>query len=309
MSDALRPSHLFIGEPLAASLLYDPSRDIESELVGGLFEKVQMEQAARGFSDASGRRELLQDLRGEASGAWLGLLDEAVALSASPTPADPTAAAKAGGVASSGMRPPLSLAKEAVVAAGPAAGYNSYAHSFAGMLCMFLLFLAQDMAKSLVQERQAGVLVRTRLARVAPIVPLLGLAGSTAVLALILSVGVYAAGILVFGIPVRRLPGARHHGRRAGPLRRRLRGAAGRPRPRRAARGHELRRRRLVPALMPDWLQSVAQALPTNWATDGLAAATWRGLPLADVLLPAAVLAAFAAVFVAVGNWHVRWQE
>ena len=42
--------------------------------------------------------------------------------------------------------------------------------------------------------------------------------------------------------------------------------------------------------LLPDWVQSIAQVLPTHWATKGFAAATWRGLDFAAAAVPAAAL-------------------
>ncbi len=46
-----------------------------------------------------------------------------------------------------------------------------------------------------------------------------------------------------------------------------------------------------IPTLvMPGWVQTASQALPTFWATEGLAAMTWRGLEFQRALLPSAVL-------------------
>lgn len=307
---ALTPSHLFMGEPFGATLWFDPSREVEAELVAGLFQKVQMEEAAKGLADPAGRVKLFEDLRGTSRGAWSLLLEQALSLSQREA---------AGPADGAGMKPPLALDKQPVIAAGPAEGYNSYAHSFAGMLCMFLLFLSQDMAKGLLEERRTGVLLRTRLARVRPIVPLVAMAGATTVLGLILSAAVYAVGIVVFGIEVHGgalalgavlVAQALFAGGFAVLL-------AGIGRSERQVQAWGMAAILLMSFvggawyprfMMPDWLQSVATALPTSWATDGLAASTWRGLPLSAALVPALVLVCFAAAATAIGAWRFRWE-
>jgi len=52
---AMRPSRLFIGESLAVTLLNDPSRDIEAELVGGLFQRAQIESSNARHSKVASR--------------------------------------------------------------------------------------------------------------------------------------------------------------------------------------------------------------------------------------------------------------
>jgi ABC-type multidrug transport system permease subunit len=59
---------------------------------------------------------------------------------------------------------------------------------------------------------------------------------------------------------------------------------------------------------MPDWLQGISNLLPTTWAAEGFAAATWRGLPYEHALVPALVLLGFAGAFVAIGAWRFRWS-
>jgi len=65
----------------------------------------------------------------------------------------------------------------------------------------------------------------------------------------------------------------------------------------------------MIPSfVMPEWILGVARALPTYWATEGLAAATWRGLPLVDSLLPAGILVAFSVFFAVIGIRRFRWE-
>jgi len=65
----------------------------------------------------------------------------------------------------------------------------------------------------------------------------------------------------------------------------------------------------MIPSfVMPEWILGVARALPTYWATEGWAAATWRGLPLVDSLLPAGILVAFSVFFAVIGIRRFRWE-
>lgn len=52
--------------------------------------------------------------------------------------------------------------------------------------------------------------------------------------------------------------------------------------------------------LLPDWAEAIAPVTPTYWAMRGFRAVTMDGGGMAEVVLPIAVLAGFAALFVAV---------
>lgn len=330
-SDKLRPANLFAGEQGEVTLLYDPSRQVEASLVGGLLMKVQMETAAQGFTDPTEVKALFGELRtavevskltgGGPSAAWLPVIDQALQVVDTEVSADEATAGPSGGASEEkgGMRAPLAVHSQELTAAGPATGYNSYAHTFSGMLCMFLLFMAQDMAKNLAQERSGGSLVRLRVSLAAPWQVLAGLALSTAVVALVISAAVYGVGMAVFHIQVLGswtgfLAVIVAQALLAGSFALMLCGIA--------------RSERLIGSigsavilgfsfvggawfprfLMPEWLQTVGRAIPTSWATDGLAAMTWRGLPLGDGLLATGALLAFAALFAAIGTWRFRWE-
>lgn len=322
-SEKLRPANLFAGAQGRVLVLYDPSRQVEASLASGLLMKVQMETAASGFSDPTEVRALFGELRttiaaespapGSDGAEWLDVIDRAMKVVDEPADA---AAAGTGG----GMRPPLAVDKQELTNAGPATGYNSYAHTFSGMLCMFLLFMAQDMAKSLAQERTSGSLVRLRVSLARPWQVLAGLALATATIAMLISAAVYAVGMAVFDIRVvGSWPGfvavllaqALFVGAFA-----LLLCGVGRTEKLIASFGSAsiLAMSFLGGAwfprfLMPDWLQGVGRAIPTSWATDGLAAMTWRGLPLEAGLGAAAALLGFAAVAAAIGVWRFQWEQ
>ena len=60
--------------------------------------------------------------------------------------------------------------------------------------------------------------------------------------------------------------------------------------------------------IFPPAAQNVAKVLPTTWAMQGLNELVMRGGGLADILLPLAVLAGFAVVFLAIGAWRFRYE-
>lgn len=64
-----------------------------------------------------------------------------------------------------------------------------------------------------------------------------------------------------------------------------------------------------VPAfILPDWLDAPAHALPTWWANRGLAAMTWRGHDLSHALTPTLALLAASAVAAVIGLVSWRWE-
>jgi len=58
----------------------------------------------------------------------------------------------------------------------------------------------------------------------------------------------------------------------------------------------------------PDWLQTVSKLLPLRWLNDGMLDVMVRGEPASAVLLPMAVLAAFAVVVTLVAARLFRWE-
>jgi ABC-type multidrug transport system permease subunit len=218
------------------------------------------------------------------------------------------------------MQPPISFEKVAAAASGPASGYNSYSHNFAGMLLMFLLFAAQSRAKHLLVERDSGTLVRLRLTPASDTKILLGVGLSTTLIALLASVVVYAIGIVVFGIRISGSPAgfvgvvfaqALFVGGFA-----LLLAGLGRTEEQIGSLGTfavlvmSFAGGAMFPSfMMPEWLRSVSLVLPTYWATNGLAATTWRGLGASSALLPVVFLIVSAAVCTVVGIRRFRFRS
>ncbi|MCA9514395.1 MAG: ABC transporter permease, partial [Myxococcales bacterium] len=62
-------------------------------------------------------------------------------------------------------------------------------------------------------------------------------------------------------------------------------------------------------AFFPGWLQDATKLVPTRWAVDGLDAMSWRGLGLADALLPVGVLLLTALICTTWATWRFRWDD
>jgi len=60
--------------------------------------------------------------------------------------------------------------------------------------------------------------------------------------------------------------------------------------------------------IVPQWMQSVALALPTGWAMRGFHDIITRGLGLDAILLEVSVLVGFGLLFLVVGVWRFRYE-
>lgn len=350
MDAALHPAALFQGRSLDVPLLFDPSRAVERDIARGLVTKAVMIQVTAGFTDQRAMRamfsELLDELGASPTGAHRasaegpGAKDEAAShvdpatarlvsfaragLAVAGEGAGDSAAGSAGTPdsegESAGLRLPVRLQDEPL--SGGEAGvprFNSYAHNFAGMLSMFLLFLAMQMAQNLVLERREGVLTRVQLAPAWRGAALVGTALATAVISATSAALVYAVGMVAFGIRVEGswlgfiavlLALSLFVGAFA-----LLLAGVGRTEKQVSSLGTfaalliSFAGGAMIPSfLMPGWLQSLGHAFPTYWATQGLAGATWRAAPLGDSLVAAGVLLLFAVACAVVGVRAFRWR-
>ncbi len=322
--EQLSASKLFSGgKSLSLPLLYDPADGVEAGLAEGLVTKAVMTHLAQAFTDPEQMRSMLDGARtsinlAKATGLWDGpeglpkVLDDAVKVMDDEV-LKPGKAAPGGG-----LKLPVQVAKEKVVAAGPGASYNSYAHNFAGMLCMFILFAGVERGKLLVEEREGGSLQRLQVSPASRSSILLGSALSTLAIGLVISVAIYAVAMLVFGVRVLgSWPGfvlvvlAQASFVAGFGL---FLSGIGRTSAQISSMGtfpvlvmSFLGGAWMPSFVLPDWVQSISVAVPTYWATRGLAAMTWRGLPFADALLPALVLFGMAAALAGIGLRKFRW--
>jgi ABC-2 type transport system permease protein len=338
---SLEPWRMFGGERSEVTILHDPSRAVRLSIARGLLTQVLMQEMGSALTDPSRMQDTFRRIRADLDTAReadpgsidptllefidrgsdladsLASDDEAQASNDREGPEDADAPEPA--AQGSALQPPIELVAEPITASGPTSGYNHYAHNYAGMLLIFLLFAGTSSAQSLLKEREGGVLHRIRLSSANAGTVLLSTGASTSVIAMLSSLLVYAVGIAAFGIEVR------------GPMlgfalvlvaQSILVGGfavllAGVGRSEKQVSG--LSTLIVLPAallggamlpsfLFPDWVQAVQPLIPTYWATHGLAAMTWRGSGWAEAVLSAGALLGFAALFAAIGVRRFDWD-
>lgn len=314
----LQPSSLFNGSDGSATLLFDPSKEFEVAITKGLLTQVMMEQLGSALADPKRMQGMFSDLKkgldgSPRSAALSAFLDSGAGFAEELNSGD---SQNKGG----GLRPPIHFETEALTAQGQAAGYSHYAHNYAGMLLMFLLFAATSSAQSLLKEKEEGVLLRVQVSTVRPWHLLVSSGLSTAVIALVSSMTVYAVGIGLFGIEVR------------GPVlgftwvlvtQAVLVGGfsvmlSGLGRSEKQISGSStllvlpacLLGGAMLPSfLFPPWLQAMQPLIPTYWATHGLAAMTWRGSGWPEALMSGGALLGFGLVFALIGVRRFVWDH
>jgi ABC-2 type transport system permease protein len=210
-------------------------------------------------------------------------------------------------------------AVETPVTGTPQATYNGYAHSFAGMGIQFALFAALDLAAGILLERERGLWKRFRSAPLSRSALLVARAISGTILTLLTLLTSFAFAWVVFKVPIGNVTGfflvAIASAIMASAFGLLVASIGGTPAAtRRVAMFVVLVMVMLggawVPTfIFPAWLQLFTQIVPVRWAVDGLDAMTWRGLPLADVLVPVGLLLGFSAVCGALAVWRFRWEE
>ena len=316
---------LINGESVQGQLLHDPSRQVETGILGGLIQRAVMQSVMSTVSDEAKLRRVLNDtlseLRdslGEAAPEHLrrtlnASLDsvEAWSLHAEEEQGQDQESAIA-------FKMPLELVRESVSAAGASSGYNGYSHSFVGMLCIFILMMGMDRSKGLIKERQQGSLVRLRVVPGRPWVVLCGFGLGIAVVSALVIIVVLAFGIAGFGIEVKGSPVGLALMVLSLSL---LSGGfalflAGLGRTEAQINGLGSAFVLLLcflggamfPAfLFPEALQSVVPATPLWWVNEGFAGVTWRGLGLEHSLTRAGVTTAFALAFGFIGVRRFRF--
>lgn len=318
----LKPAALFAGgERAPLKLWVDPSHQTESDIVQGLLTKVMMETVFSEVADPGSQKKLFGDLRaglgteGANRPELVAFLDQGAAFAVENETRAETTPGAGGGMA---LKPPLDLVVEWVVAAGPTAGFNGFAHTFAGMLMQFLLFSASGHAKTLFAERSAGTLDRLRMTMASKTQILLGTAAAIGVVSILASFVVFGAAMLFFDVQLRSGPLAfllvvLGQASFVGSFSLLLAGVANSDKQLDSMGAMAILflcfvSGAWVPAFMlPDFLQHVGPLVPTRWILDGMAGATWRGLGLMHAVKCTAVLLGFSTVFATIGVRRFRW--
>ena len=323
---AQAPQALFGAPRPELALLVDPSQALVAPLVRGLLTQQVMQLVAQAAFSADG--PTLAQARASAEAAsvlpagrraeLVAMFDSIARVQAAPASTPGGAASAAGGGFT--LSAPFTLAESAAAAEGPGAGYDGYAHAFAGMGVQFILLLGVDIGTGLLVMRRSGLWLRLRAAPLSRAQLLGSRMASCALIACGVFAVLFAVAIAVFGVRVR--------GSAAGLALIVVAFAAVTAsfglmiaaigRTPEATRGLAILATLLlvmlggawVPSfIFPPWVQAIAAWTPTHWAVNGMDAMTWRGQSFAAALAPAGVLLAFAAGFAAVALARFRWDE
>jgi ABC-2 type transport system permease protein len=215
-----------------------------------------------------------------------------------------------------GLSMPFTTSEQAVVANDGLHGqYNGYAHSFAGMIVQFILFMAIDAGISVLLARKQGIWKRLLAAPIGLNTLIVARALSCALIAFAVTAVIYVVAVTVFKVQIL----GSMLGLVAVALSFALMTAsfglliAAFGKTPEAARGISIFATLImvmlggawVPSFMfPAWLQSITLYIPTRWAVDGFDAMTWRGLGFDAALPNVAALLAFTTIFSILALWR-----
>lgn len=202
----------------------------------------------------------------------------------------------------------------------PTVQCESYTHSFVGMTIQYLLFLGMDSGLLLLRERKRGIWRRMQSSPLSLVSILLGKTLSTMAIAVLLIAFTFGFGYVVFGVSINgSLLGFAFMVMAMALL------AASIGLLVASIGGNENRARSIsilmilalsmlgglwLPSfLFPEWVQTLANYLPTSWAMKGFNGLAWHGLDLRATLPSVGMLLAFSVGFVLVAVWRFRWSE
>lgn len=291
-----------------------------------LFDSIERVQAggpgaagavAAGGSGGAGNARVAAAASSAASGATSN--------AASSAGTGPGAGAAGASGTRGGLGSPFTLREvEAAGAAGSrqeaAKGYNSYAHSFAGMGVQFILMQGVEAGVALLLMRRSALWLRLRASPINRAQLLGSRMASGAIIAAGVFALLYVVAMAVFGVRVLGSAWGLVAIIAAFALMTAAFGLmiAAIGRSPEATRGLAILATLLlvmvggawVPSfLFPAWLQRIAEWTPTHWAVQGLDAMTWRAQPIGEALMPVAVQLGFALLFAAIALWRLRWDE
>jgi ABC-2 type transport system permease protein len=307
----------------AIRLMYDPSQPAVLAMVKGMLTQ-QVMQVVSGemFGGPMGRKladRTLQVLDTPAGQDTIRSTNNAALrdiLLASQKLQSQTAGADGAGGSAGGLASPFTTQDQALSGTPAAAGYNPYAHSFAGMGVQFILFMGVNMGIGMLQARREGIWNRLLAAPVSLSLVVLARAASAAIIATCLLCVIFLVGVFGFGVSVSSVPGFIGLAIAFGMLTAGfglLIAAFGRTPE--AARGIAMFATLIlvmlggawVPTFMfPAWVQGLTLLVPTRWAIYGLDAVTWRGLDTMAALPAIGVQLAFAVAFVSIAVWKFK---
>ena len=303
------------------SVLFDPSRAIEANMIRGVLAQHVMQSVAQSvFSPESGDKFAKQGLeqieKSDMPPDQKRLLREM--LTSVERFYNRGRSGRAGSDAGF-FSMPYTVRQEEVTS-GKRVPYNGYAHAFAGMGIQFLLFAALNLGVEMLLERQRGIWKRLRSAPISRYALLAARATSATIVSLMTLLVSFAFAMLVFKVRIQgSLVGfllvAVACSLMAATFGLLVAAVGNTPG---TARGVSS----LVVLLMvmiggawvptfvfPQWMQRLTVVVPVRWAVDGLDATTWRGLPFSSAVMPTIVLLAFSALFGLITVTRFRWEE
>lgn len=239
------------------------------------------------------------------------------------TVASPDSASDAGGA---GFAMPFATKEEAMVAKSSIetptfdSQYNGYAHSFAGMIVQFVLFMGIDVGVGVLLARKLGLWNRLLAAPLSTHSLIIARALSCSLISFLVVCFIFAVAIAFFQVRVLgSLPGfigialsfslmTASFGLLVAAFGKTAEAA------RRIASFATLIMVMLGGAwmpsfLFPQWLQELTFWIPTRWAVDGFDAMTWRGLGFAQAWPAMLALLAFALSFGLLALWGFRREQ
>ncbi len=313
------------GKKPELTLIYDPSQTMVLGLVRGLLAQHVMQPVSQGAFSANS--PALADARRQVETsatlpagerAELLTMFESIARVQERAASSPQQAASS--PLAGGLGLPFETREVEARAEGPSAGYNGYAHSFAGMGVQFILMMGVDMGIALLAMRRMGLWQRLRASPLTRGQLVASRVASCALIAFGVFSVVWAVAMAAFGVRilgsalgfVLMLAAFALLTATFGLM------VAALGRTPEATRGLAILATLLlvmlggawVPSFVfPPWLQVLSAWTPTHWAVEGLDAMTWRGLPLAAAWAPVGVMLAFSAAFGALAWARFRWDE
>jgi ABC-2 type transport system permease protein len=306
------------------TLLFDPSQNaMLAMLKGMLTQQVMQSVSGEMFSGKAGGQfvdQSLEQMAQKQSDAKVASQDKELTeflTSYKKFQSSQMAASEPSNTAiKAGLSMPFTTREQAMVANDALHGqYNGYAHSFAGMIVQFILFMAIDAGISVLLARKQGIWKRLLAAPIGLNTLIVARALSCALIAFVVTALIYVVAVVVFKVQIL----GSMLGLAAVALSFALMTAsfglliAAFGKTPEAARGISIFATLImvmlggawVPSFMfPQWLQSITLYIPTRWAVDGFDAMTWRGLGFDAALPNVGVLLAFTAVFSILALWR-----
>jgi ABC-2 type transport system permease protein len=318
---------VFWGEPPAVELGVDPARQAEAAMLQGILMKYGAERMQRIFSDAGAQRDQIERARTyldgstdippevrsnlqQLYGAWENLIDES----------DTAQESDSGSGSQSGFQgfEPIRIeqADVAVIREGPR---SSYEITFPQGVIWGLIGIAAAFGLSIVTERTRGTLVRLQMAPIRRAHIMAGKAVACFMTTMVISVGLFIFGMIVFGIQ----PGsllmlllAIVSSSLAFVGIMMLLSVLGKTE--QATAGISWAVLLIIAMLgggmvplffMPSWMQTIGVFSPVKWAILAMEGAIWRQFTLSEMLMPCLILIGLGFICFTIGIRAFRWSQ